>query len=200
MGITQRLGRPGAGVGSERPGAGSQSGGVRAAPQTIVLGQRPRGGFDKLVATSVPLADRQPELCALAGGNRAHVRLRREPDFVESSEARMTIAVTGVWHDGRGVVHVGDLGDVPAPVAREIARAYPDSDLDGSIDCVFLPAPGRCAGVRISVWASEPSPRLPCRACANWLPPHAAYCPMCGLARATHPAVARLARPGGTGS
>jgi hypothetical protein len=188
MGIAQRTGRPAAGVGSELPGPGSQSRDARVAPQTIVVGQRPRSAFDRPVATSVPLADRQPELCALAGGHRAHVRLRHELDVADSSEAGMTIAVTGVWHDRRGVVHVGDLGSVPPPVAREIARAYSDSELDGTIDCVFLPAPGRRAGLRISIWASEPRPRRPCRACANLLPPHAAYCPTCGLGREPIPA------------
>jgi len=183
------------------PRATGGRGGIRAnAEVRFPLGSCARGAAeDRLGPTAAGWvrqvggnvgASRRPPARAVRACRRdwAHVRLRRQRDVAESSQARMTIAVTAVWHDRRGVVHAGDLGNVPPPVAREIARTYSDSELDGTIDCVFLPAPGRRAGLRISIWASEPRPRRPCRACANWLPPHAAYCPVCGLGRGPTPA------------
>jgi hypothetical protein len=149
---------------------------------TVYLDQRPVPGFDTLVAQSIPVAGvsfRQREVVELVKDPSAHLELRRDPDNPHSPDGS-AIAVTGTWHDKKGALHQGQVGYVPSMIAQEIKRTHPDAKLLATINCMFLPQPGKSAGLRMSIWAGADTPRPRCAACGKPLPVDAAFCPGCG--------------------
>ncbi len=85
---------------------------------------------------------------ALIKGERQSIELLRDPSNKYDQDA---VRVIGHWYDAKGSHYQGQIGWVPANIAKEIADCYPTGPIGGRIMVMYLPRPGKDAGIRIDI-------------------------------------------------
>jgi len=117
-------------------------------------------GFDVCLAWECRVAGvthREADVEAFVTGSNQHLDLVREPDNPVSAIA---IKVTGEWDDGVGKRCSAQLGYLPAEVAQIVAGSAPKANLAAALRDMFIPVPGKGAGIRLNVWTDAEDPKV----------------------------------------
>jgi hypothetical protein len=116
-------------------------------------------GFDVCLAWECRVAGvthREADVEAFVTGSNQHLDLVREPANPVSAIA---IKVMGKWDDGAGKRCAAQLGYLPAEVAQIVAGSAHKANLAAALRDMFVPVPGKGAGIRLNVWTDGENPK-----------------------------------------